>query len=203
MYFYFISGIILGFSAAIMPGPLITYLFSASLTQGFRRTLPAAFAPLMTDGPVALLVLLVLTQLPFWVIRVLRFSGGLFILYLAFVAWKTWKTYNTISYPPTKSGQNSLFKAAIINLLNPGPYLGWSLVLGPLFLKGWNETAINGITLLVSFYGIMILTFIGSIILFSTVRNIGPKITRTLIAVSAIALAFFGFYQIFAGFAAL
>jgi threonine/homoserine/homoserine lactone efflux protein len=203
MYFYFISGIILGFSAAIMPGPLITYLFSASLTQGFRRTLPAAFAPLMTDGPVALLVLLVLTQLPFWVIRVLRFSGGLFILYLAFVAWKTWKTYNTISYPPTKSGQNSLFKAAIINLLNPGPYLGWSLVLGPLFLKGWNETAINGITLLVSFYGIMILTFIGSIILFSTARNIGPKITRTLIAVSAIALAFFGFYQIFAGFAAL
>jgi threonine/homoserine/homoserine lactone efflux protein len=203
MYFYFISGIIFGFSAAIMPGPLITYLFSASLTQGFRRTLPAAFAPVITDGPVAILVLFVLTQLPLWVIRVLRFSGGIFILYLAFAAWKTWKNYNAISYLSTKPGQNSLFRAALINVLNPGPYLGWSLVLGPLFLKGWNETAINGITLLLSFYGIMILTLIGSIILFSTARNIGPKITRTLIAISAIALAFFGFYQIFAGFAAL
>jgi threonine/homoserine/homoserine lactone efflux protein len=203
MYFYFISGIIFGFSAAIMPGPLITYLFSASLTQGFRRTLPAAFAPVITDGPVAILVLFVLTQLPLWVIWVLRFSGGIFILYLAFAAWKTWKNYNAISYLSTKPGQNSLFRAALINVLNPGPYLGWSLVLGPLFLKGWNETAINGITLLLSFYGIMILTLIGSIILFSTARNIGPKITRTLIAISAIALAFFGFYQIFAGFAAL
>ena len=203
MYFYFISGIIFGFSAAIMPGPLITYLFSASLTQGFRRTLPAAFAPVITDGPVAVLVLFVLTQLPLWVIRVLRFSGGIFILYLAFAAWKTWKNYDTISYLSTKPDQNSLFRAALINVLNPGPYLGWSLGLGPLFLKGWNETAINGITLLLSFYGIMILTLIGSIILFSTARNIGPKITRTLIAISAIALAFFGFYQIFAGFAAL
>ncbi|MEJ2051593.1 MAG: LysE family transporter [Calditrichota bacterium] len=143
-----------------MPGPLITYLFSASLAQGFRRTLPAAFAPLMTDGPIAVLVLLVLTQLPLWVIQVLRFSGGIFILYLAFAAWKTWKNYTAFSYLPAKPNQNSLFRAALINVLNPGPYLGWSLVLGPLFLKGWNETAMNGVVLLLSFYGIMILTFI-------------------------------------------
>jgi len=86
-----------------------------------------------------------------------------------------------------------------VNLLNPGPYLGWSLVLGPLFLNGWNEQPLNGLILLISFYGTMILTFIGTILLFSAARNIGSKITRMLILISAIALAFFGCYQIYAG----
>ncbi len=182
-----------------MPGPFITYLFSISLSQGFRRTLPAVFAPLLTDGPIALLVLLILTQLPVWIIQVLRFSGGIFILYLAFIAWKAWKNYNPKLTFENKSGQNNLFRAALVNLLNPGPYLGWSLVLGPLFLKGWNEQPLNGLILLISFYSTMILTFIGTILLFSAARNIGSKVTRMLILVSAIALAFFGCYQIYAG----
>ena len=199
MFFYLIFGITYGFSSAIMPGPFITYLFSISLSQGFKRTFPAAFAPLLTDGPIALLVLLILTQLPAWIIQVLRFSGGIFILYLAYNAWKTWQTYNPKLTFENKSGQNNLFKAALVNLLNPGPYLGWSLVLGPLFLKGWNEQPLNGLILLISFYGTMILTFIGTILLFSAARNIGSKITRMLILISAIALAFFGCYQIYAG----
>jgi threonine/homoserine/homoserine lactone efflux protein len=199
MFFYLIFGITYGFSSAIMPGPFITYLFSISLSQGFKRTFPAAFAPLLTDGPIALLVLLILTQLPAWIIQVLRFSGGIFILYLAYNAWKTWQTYNPKLTFENKSGQNNLFKAALVNLLNPGPYLGWSLVLGPLFLNGWNEQPLNGLILLISFYGTMILTFIGTILLFSAARNIGSKITRMLILISAIALAFFGCYQIYAG----
>ena len=199
MFFYLIFGITYGFSSAIMPGPFITYLFSISLSQGFKRAFPAAFAPLLTDGPIALLVLLILTQLPAWIIQALRFSGGIFILYLAFIAWKTWQTYNPKLAFENKSGQNNLFKAALVNLLNPGPYLGWSLVLGPLFLKGWNEQPLNGLILLISFYGTMILTFIGTILLFSAARNIGSKITRMLILISAIALAFFGCYQIYAG----
>jgi len=199
MFFYLIFGITYGFSSAIMPGPFITYLFSISLSQGFRRTLPAVFAPLLTDGPIALLVLLILTQLPVWIIQVLRFSGGIFILYLAFIAWKAWKNYNPKLTFENKSGQNNLFRAALVNLLNPGPYLGWSLVLGPLFLKGWNEQPLNGLILLISFYSTMILTFIGTILLFSAARNIGSKVTRMLILVSAIALAFFGCYQIYAG----
>jgi threonine/homoserine/homoserine lactone efflux protein len=199
MFFYLIFGITYGFSSAIMPGPFITYFFSISLRQGFKRAFPAAFAPLLTDGPIALLVLLILTQLPAWIIQALRFSGGIFILYLAFIAWKTWQTYNPKLTFENKSGQNNLFRAALVNLLNPGPYLGWSLVLGPLFLKGWNEQPLNGLILLISFYGTMILTFMGTILLFSAARNIGSKITRMLILISAIALAFFGCYQIYAG----
>ena len=42
--------------------------------------------------------------------------------------------------------------AAIVNVLNPNPYLGWSLVMGPLFLHAWQEVPRNAAALLVGFY---------------------------------------------------
>ena len=60
---YILIGGALAFTASIQPGPLQAYLFSRVTAIGWRRTLPAAFAPLLSDGPIALLALLVLGQL--------------------------------------------------------------------------------------------------------------------------------------------
>ena len=48
MLFYFLQGATLAISAAIMPGPYQAYLLSQALRHGWKRTLPAAFAPLAT-----------------------------------------------------------------------------------------------------------------------------------------------------------
>src|SRR5664280_2659118 len=149
---YLIIGITYAFTAVVQPGPFQAFLLSQTLSKGWRRTLPAAFGPLISDLPVILIVLLLLTTVPPRFISILQIAGGLFLLYLAFNAYKTWKNFDSPKPPAPQSNQQTLLSAVMVNLLNPNPYLGWSLVLGPLLLKGWHQNPANGIVLLVSFY---------------------------------------------------
>jgi threonine/homoserine/homoserine lactone efflux protein len=199
MISYFILGIVYAFAAAVQPGPLQAYLISQSLAHGWRRTILAAFAPLISDGPIIILILFILSYLPKWLILVLQCSGGIFLLYLAFGAWKTWRNYDIKKESVAQSNQQTLLKATLVNFLNPNPYLGWSLVMGPLLLKGWRETPGNGIALLVGFYSTIIVSSMGIILLFATTRNFAPRISRVLVGISVIALACFGFYQLWLG----
>ncbi|MDP2884326.1 MAG: hypothetical protein Q8P51_04810 [Ignavibacteria bacterium] len=66
MLIYLIQGATLGLAAAVQPGPYQTYFMSQALNYGWRRALPAALAPLISDGPIILLTLLVLSQMPLW-----------------------------------------------------------------------------------------------------------------------------------------
>ncbi len=202
MFTYLVLGATYAFAAAVQPGPLQTYLISQTLTQGWRRALPAAFAPLLSDGPVIVLVLLVLSQVPAWLVQVLRLAGGLFLLYLAFSAAKTWRAFKSPAGAQPVSARWSLLQATFINLLNPAPYLGWSLVMGPLLLKGWQAAPINGLALLLSFYSAMIFTTVGIMALFAAARQFGPQVSRALIGLSAIGLTGFGLYQLWLAFQA-
>ena len=94
MWPYILQGIVYGFAAAAQPGPLQTYLISQTLRKGWRRTLPAAFAPLFSDGPIIALSLLILSQIPPWLQRSLYIAGGLFVLYLAYGVYKSWKNFD-------------------------------------------------------------------------------------------------------------
>ncbi len=203
MSVYLITGLTFGFAAAVTPGPLLTYLISQTLNNGWRRTLPAVFSPLITEGPIAVLILLILSRVPISLIRYLQLVGGIFILYLAYDAYKAWQTYDIKKPVSVHSFRQSVLKAAIVNWLNPNPYLGWSLVIGPLLLKGWREAPVNGIILLLSFYGIMFASMTAIIMLFHAARNLGPKVNRAMIGLSAAALACFGLYQWWSGIKAL
>ena len=200
MWLYIVQGIGYGFVAAVQPGPFQTYIISQTLTRGWRRTLPAALAPLVSDGPIIALCLFVLSQVPVWFQRFLYIAGGLFILYLAYGAYQSWKNFDA-SIPTNESGkQQSILKAALMNLFSPGPYIFWSLVTGPILLRGWRETPVNGIGFLAGFY-ITIISMLGTIILaFGTAQNLGPKVNRVLLGVSAVALFCFGLYQLWLGF---
>jgi threonine/homoserine/homoserine lactone efflux protein len=196
---YLLLGMTYAFAAAVQPGPFQTYLISQTLVNGWRRTIPAAFAPLLSDGPIIALVLLVLSRMPAWLVQGLQCVGGLFLLYLAFGAFKTWRDFDVEKTNVVKSSRQTVLKAAMVNLLNPAPYIGWSLVMGPLLLKGWRETPANGIALLVGFYTTMILATLGIMLLFAGARNLGPRVSRALVGLSAIALTCFGLYELWLG----
>lgn len=51
---YVVFGLTYGFACAVQPGPFQAYLVSLALAHGWRRALPAALAPLLSDGPIAL-----------------------------------------------------------------------------------------------------------------------------------------------------
>jgi len=199
MLIYALQGVGYGFAAAVQPGPLQTYLISQTLKNGRRRTLPAALAPLISDGLILAVVLLVLSRVPGWFTRFLYIAGGCFVLYLAVGAFRAWRGFEATSSVAVESSQQSVFKAAMTNALNPGPYLYWSLVTGPVLLAGWRETPINGIGFLMGFYIAIVSTLAGTILLFGTAGQFGSKVNRALLGVSASALACFGLYQLWRG----
>ncbi len=199
MHVYAILGATYGFAAAVQPGPFTTYLISQALTSGWRRTVPAVFAPLLSDGPIAVLALVVLSAVPAALVRWLHLLGGLFVLYLAFGAWQAWRRYKLSDPLPVRTGRQNVLRGTLVNLLNPSPYIGWSLVMGPLLLRGWRESPSHGIAVVAGFYATMFATLIAIILIFQGARSAGPRVTRALVGVSAVALAGFGIYQLWLG----
>ena len=198
MSLYLVQGAVYGFAAAVQPGPFLAYLVSLALSRGWRRALPAVLAPLLSDGPIIVLVLIVLSRVPPWWIQLLRFAGGFFILYLAAGALRFWRHPETVA-PSDHSDRKGVFRAVLLNLLNPSPYVYWGLVGGPLLLSGWRETPVNGIGFLAGFYGAMVASMAGIILLCACAGRRDERLNRLLSGVSGFALAGFGLYQIALG----
>ncbi|MBV5331188.1 LysE family transporter, partial [bacterium] len=76
----------------------------------------------------------VLSQVPAWLQRFLYIAGGLFILYLAYGTFKSWKNFDQQAAQPESAGNQSVFKAALMNTLSPNPYIYWVLVTGPILI---------------------------------------------------------------------
>jgi threonine/homoserine/homoserine lactone efflux protein len=185
----------LAFTAAVQPGPLQAYLFSSVTTVGWKKTLPASFSPLLSDGPIAVIALLIVGKLPAQAQSLLRLAGGLLLFYLAWRALKRWKETGNRMESEGKRPR-TLLEAAGVNLLNPHPYLGWSLILGPVVISAWRESPGMGIAVVASFYVMMICMLAVLIFLFGSLRLLGPKLQRSLGLLSALILAGLGIYQL-------
>ena len=199
---YLLIGIGFSFAAAVQPGPLQAFLLSSTAAHGWKRTLPAACSPLLSDGPIAILVLLLLRHVPAGFARLVQAAGGLLLLYLAALTCAEWRKARQGESNASGSAPRTLLQATGVNLLNPNPYLGWSLVLGPLVLKGWKAAPVNAVALLVAFYGTMVVSLAAIIIVFGTLRSLGPRVVRVLLLLSATTLLALGVYQLAAGLGA-
>jgi threonine/homoserine/homoserine lactone efflux protein len=199
MILSFFQGAALALSAAIMPGPFQAFLLSRALRIGWKRTLPAALAPLVTDGPIIVLVILVLTRMSPWALTNLQIAGGMFILYIAHGMLRSLGTAAPAAGPSDAAARRSFFQAVVMNALNPNPYLFWSVVGGPIILSGWRTSPAVGIGFLMGFFGTLVLSLSGLIFLFATAGRVNPGSNRILRILSAVALLGFGLYQIVGG----
>ena len=197
---YIIIGGGFAFAAAVQPGPLLAFLLSRVAVSGWRRTIPAAFAPVISDGPIAILVLLVLNRFAGGFEHILKAAGGMLLLYSAGSTFVTWRRGKTGIAMETPSAPKTLFQAVAINIVNPGPYLGWSLVLGPLAIEAWSQSHSHAIALVASFYVSMVLCLMLIILLIGTTSFLGPQGRRALILTSSVALASIGVYQLLSAF---
>ncbi len=197
---FLLKAITIGFSAGVTPGPLQAVFLSYAIKGGWKKALPAAFAPLVSDSPVILLVLLVLNNLPGMFLQILRVVGGLFLFYLAWDSYRAFRDFKAIDETlPQTSNMQTLLKATAMNLLAPGPWLFWSLINGPNLLAAWAVSPWWGAAYLAGFYGVFVLSNIALIFLFSSMRQMGEKVRRALLLVSALALAGFGAFQLVQG----
>ena len=200
MLAYLALGVGYGFAAAVQPGQLQAYLVSQTVTNGWRRTIPAAFAPLVSDAPIVCLVLLVLTRVAAILVRVLQCAGGVFLLYLAYGALHAARHYEEAVSRPSPA-RVTFVRAVLLNFLNPNPYIAWTLILGPLLVGAWREAPIRGVTLVAAFYLTMVFSMAGMVVLLGAARSLGHRLARALVACSAVALGAFGLFELWKGLA--
>lgn len=182
-------GSALAFAAAIQPGPLQAFLVSRVVSTGWKRTLPACLAPVVSDGPIAVVAVVLVGRIPTVAQHLLRASGGLMLLYLAAGAWRRWREPGP--HPPV-STPRTLLEAVAVNLLNPNPYLGWALVLGPAVLAAWRQDPAQAFALVAAFYLTMLVTLAAFVFLAGSARRLGPRPQRALVGASALLLAALG-----------
>jgi threonine/homoserine/homoserine lactone efflux protein len=203
MLSYILQGVTYGFAAAVQPGPMQAYIILQALRNGWRRSMVYALVPLLSDLPIIALVVTVLALLPAGWVIVLRLAGGAFLIYLAWNALRAALKYSEEETGPETSPSKGLLQAVMINLLNPNPYLFWSLVTGPILLTGWKESPVNGIGLLAAFYLVMILINAVIILVVSIAHRFNPRLRQWLMIASAAGLGIFGIYQLWMGIAAV
>ncbi len=199
MLTYLILGTTLAFAAAIQPGPFQTYIISQSLSKGWKSVLPAALGPLISDIPIFIVVMVILNTMPESMVHALQIGGGLLLFYFSYKTFVDLRKQAEQSIEKADSKKTTLLKAALVNFINPAPYLSWTLIMGPMFLEGWNQAPINGVVLVVGFYTILTLSQAGIIFVFGTARKLGPKITRTAAIISILGLLAFGMYELWLG----
>lgn len=189
---FILQGAALGLTAAASPGPLQTYLISETLRGGWRRGALVSLAPLASDTPVVITILLLLNQLPAWLLRGVSLAGGLYVMYLAWGLWREWRAGAGSDLPEIDNGRGSFKKAVLMNLLSPGPYTFWSLLAGPILLQALRLNAGYGAGFVSGFYGVFIGGMLALAGLFHQARRFGTRTVRGLMLASLLVLVVFG-----------
>jgi threonine/homoserine/homoserine lactone efflux protein len=192
MVTHLLHGAAFGIAAAATPGPFQTYLISETLAGGWRRGGPVAFAPLISDLPIILLALLLLDQVPARFLRGINLAGGLFSLYLAWGLWKQWRASAGKEHICHERAGSGLCRGALMNLLGPGPYLFWTLVVGPILLSALQESLLHGGAFVLGFYGIFVGGLLALVGVFHQARRLGSRVVRAMLLISIGILAVLG-----------
>ena len=153
-------GISLGFSAGIAPGPLMTLVLAVTLRSGFWPGLRVAISPLITDGPIILSTILVVSALPAGARDALTVAGGFFVAYLGIEAIRTAHDPGPRRAAPPAARQD-LIRGAMVNALNPHPWLFWIGVGAPVVTAAWEAAPARAGAFLLGFYALLIGSKVG------------------------------------------
>lgn len=149
-----ISGIILGLSAGLSPGPILTLVITQTLQHGIREGIKVACAPLLTDIPIIIVCLVILSAFADMnlVLGILALIGGVYLFYLGISSFRfTGEDLDVAEVNP-----QSLKKGVMINFLNPSPYLFWTSIGGPLVLKSPDSSLISAMVFILPFYVLLV-----------------------------------------------
>lgn len=154
---YLLSGCLLGLSAGLAPGPLLTLVIGESLQHGSRAGVKVALSPLLTDLPVIVITLLAVERLSRFspILAAISSLGGLLLLTIGYQTIRTQAVALPTNSPVT---DRALLKGVVVNLLSPYPWLFWFSVGAPLLLKA----AAESIPAAIGFVAIFYLLLVGS-----------------------------------------
>ena len=148
------TGMILGLTAGISPGPLLALVISETLRHGKMEGIKIALVPLASDIPIIAVSLIFLS----WFARtqtalaIVAFVGSVFVAYLGYDCLKT----RGLASDTKLSGIKPAGKGILVNILNPHPYLFWITVGAPIVFKAWQVNGWAVAAFFLSFYLLLV-----------------------------------------------
>jgi len=151
---YFTMGVLLGFSAGLTPGPLLTLVVSETLSYNIRAGIKVAVAPLITDLPIIIVAVLILSRLSGsqGILGAISLMGGVLVLTMGIHGMKT----KGLALDIPKAAPKSLTKGILVNALSPHPYIFWLSVGGPTMVKAGDRHILAPAAFLLGFYLLMV-----------------------------------------------
>lgn len=144
------TGVTLGLSAGLSPGPLTTLVISHSLQHGSREGLKVALAPFITDLPIVLVSVFAMAQLrdSQAALGIVSLIGAAVLVYLSYLTFTAERVQ--VEIPTTEA--RSVAKGVLVNFFSPHPYLFWLTVGGPQVMEAWTNSPPSAARFVVGFY---------------------------------------------------
>lgn len=181
---YLAMGSFLGLAAGTSPGPLLAVTISETLQHGKWEGIKVAVSPLITDLPIILAVLFVLSHLTSsdLFVGIIAFFGASYLIYSGIESLKIKKD----SIELNSGKKDALKKGVIVNFGNPHPYVFWLSIGGPIIFKSLSIHIWATILFITGFYLLLVGSkvivalivekskyFINSKYYFSIIRTLG------------------------------
>ena len=121
MIHFFTIGALLGLSAGLAPGPLLTLVISETIMHDIRAGIKVALAPLITDLPIVVLTVFILSRLSEFntVLGIISLVGGVLVMVMGINGIKT----KGLDVKIEQSKPRSLLKGTLVNVLSGGKRL--------------------------------------------------------------------------------
>ena len=173
-----LAGLALGLSAGLSPGPLLALIIRATLARGWRGGVQAAIAPLVSDLPIVVLSITIVSVVPASMVLALSAAGAIVLVWFGMHGLREARTAQAPSTGASQpAGERTWLRAAVVNLLSPSPWLFWGTVGGPILVAAWRQSPASGVGFLLGFY----LLLVGS----QVVLALGLGATRHRLSTSA------------------
>lgn len=186
------AGFMLGLSAGIAPGPLLSLVITECLSAGLGAGIRVALSPLLSDAPVIILCMVLLGTVDSSILLgSISLAGAFFVLYLAH---DTWTARLPTSTEVTHS--NALSRGVTVNLLSPHPYLFWITVGSPFLASGLDALGPAGPALfLLGFYLALVGAKVGvALAVARSSRILRPRSYSVILKGMAAVLALFALF---------
>jgi len=157
---FLISGIIFGFAAGTSPGPLLALVFSETLKYGKIEGIKIAVSILITELPIALFVLFILSNLIKYgfIIGIISLFGACYLIYLGIKNLRVKTSVFEVEF----AEEDGLKRGVIVNLLNPNPYLFWLSIGGPMIFRSLDIHVSATVLFILGFYSLLVGLNIGA-----------------------------------------
>ncbi len=151
---YLTMGAVFGLTAGISPGPLLTLVISETLRHNKTEGVKIAIAPLITDIPIVLLTIFILSKMASFdmVIGIISILGGIFIAYLGYDSIKS----KGIEIDIQNLKLKSIRKGIIVNILSPHPYIFWLMVGAPITIRAYQASPAAAFAFIIAFYVLLV-----------------------------------------------